>query len=165
MDNDQQPESPKTQESEAVGHTTHDVRDEAEEALRRFRLQQSNDDDRETTLPSDATITVHLFLETAKDIVEVDLSVEAVVGRRDPTQNVAPEVDLTRYGAYQFGISRRHATLRLRDNKLELVDLGSRNGTFVNGYRCTPHVPVALADGDEVVFAKIVTRLSIHVDE
>lgn len=34
----------------------------------------------------------------------------------------------------------------------EIVDLGSLNGTFVNGVRLTPHQPASLKIGDTVVF-------------
>jgi hypothetical protein len=44
------------------------------------------------------------------------------------------------------GVSRRHAQLHIRDN-VELVDLGSTNGTSVNGQRIAR---VTLADGDRI---------------
>ncbi len=46
-------------------------------------------------------------------------------------------------------VSRRHARLELRDGRLTLTDLGSANGTFVNGERVRQSV---LSDGDEVRF-------------
>ena len=44
-------------------------------------------------------------------------------------------------------VSRRHAELRLRAGRVELVDLGSKNGCFVNGTRVTS---AALAENDVV---------------
>ncbi len=49
-------------------------------------------------------------------------------------------------------VSRFHAELRLSDGVLEVVDLGSTNGTFVNGERLAPREPRALNPGDEVCF-------------
>src|SRR5262249_27687717 len=46
------------------------------------------------------------------------------------------------------GISRRHATLKIDADGVTLTDLGSRNGTFVNGQRIDR--PVVLHDGDKV---------------
>ena len=46
-------------------------------------------------------------------------------------------------------VSRRHARLELRDGRLTLTDLGSANGTFVNGKRVRESV---LDVGDEVRF-------------
>jgi hypothetical protein len=54
-------------------------------------------------------------------------------------------------GAYLVddkSVSGRHAELRFRDQKFELVDLGSTNGTFVNDLRLPPNAPHQLKDGD-----------------
>jgi DNA-binding winged helix-turn-helix (wHTH) protein len=45
-------------------------------------------------------------------------------------------------------VSRRHAHLRRNGGTVVLTDLGSKNGTFVNGVRVSG--PVSLVDGDEV---------------
>lgn len=44
-------------------------------------------------------------------------------------------------------VSRRHAELRLSSEGAILTDLGSANGTFVDGNRLLPDQPVPLADG------------------
>ena len=49
-------------------------------------------------------------------------------------------------------ISRRHAELYRADDGFWLRDLGSKNGTFVNG-REIKESPVKLADGDEIQIA------------
>lgn len=46
-------------------------------------------------------------------------------------------------------VSRRHAEIRIADGEVTLRDLGSTNGTFVNGTRVTR--PVVLNEGDQVV--------------
>ncbi len=45
------------------------------------------------------------------------------------------------------GVSRHHAELRVENDQVVLVDLGSTNGTFVNGQ---PVRRVALSDGTHV---------------
>lgn len=47
-------------------------------------------------------------------------------------------------------VSRRHALVeRLgRDGRLHVVDLSSTNGTFLNGVRVPPRIPLRLSDGD-----------------
>jgi len=45
-------------------------------------------------------------------------------------------------------VSRYHARIRREDDHYVIEDLGSKNGTFVNGRRISE--PTALADGDEV---------------
>jgi diguanylate cyclase (GGDEF)-like protein len=46
------------------------------------------------------------------------------------------------------GISRRHASVAVGADGVLLADLGTRNGTFVNGQKLER--PVALADGDKI---------------
>ncbi len=49
-------------------------------------------------------------------------------------------------------VSRLHAEFRADPEKLELVDLGSTNGTFVNSVRLAPNQPRRLEPGDELRF-------------
>ena len=59
-------------------------------------------------------------------------------------------------------VSRRHAQIRRLDSQYVLEDLGSRNGTYVNGREVTgPHI---LQDGDEIQIALCV-RLSFVAAE
>ncbi|MGK7872053.1 MAG: FHA domain-containing protein [Xenococcaceae cyanobacterium] len=56
-------------------------------------------------------------------------------------------------------ISRHHAILQYTENReFYLIDLGSRNGTFVNGRRVS--IPVTLCDTDRVTFGQ--TELEFH---
>ena len=50
-------------------------------------------------------------------------------------------------------VSRRHATITRKADGFELADLGSTNGTFVNGRRLTE--PVVLKPGDEIKFGSV----------
>ena len=56
-------------------------------------------------------------------------------------------------------VSRRHAQLLVRDGRVSIEDLGSRNGTFVNGTRLTGASP--LAHGDEIRIGTL--RLVVHI--
>ena len=56
-------------------------------------------------------------------------------------------------------ISRNHAIFqRMESGEFYLIDLGSRNGSFVNGCRVT--IPVTLENGDQIVFGQ--TELEFH---
>ncbi|TFG49762.1 MAG: FHA domain-containing protein [Anaerolineales bacterium] len=48
--------------------------------------------------------------------------------------------------------SRTHALIRLEGNALTLIDLRSKNGTFINNVQITPNSPQHLREGDEVRF-------------
>jgi hypothetical protein len=55
-------------------------------------------------------------------------------------------------------VSRRHALLRRRDSRWWLTDLGSLNGTWVNGRRAVDEFEVR--PGDEVCFGESMFRLA-----
>ncbi|MET8754679.1 DUF1707 and FHA domain-containing protein [Streptomyces sp. NPDC004667] len=55
-------------------------------------------------------------------------------------------------------VSRAHAELSLRDGTWILKDLGSTNGTTVNGRRVTGSTVVR--DGDQIGFGRVLFRLS-----
>src|SRR5262245_58934550 len=56
-------------------------------------------------------------------------------------------------------ISRQHAQILHRDSQYLLEDLDSSNGTFVNGIRLKPRVPVPLADSDNLQIGPYVFAL------
>ncbi|MCX7727102.1 MAG: FHA domain-containing protein, partial [Chitinispirillaceae bacterium] len=49
-----------------------------------------------------------------------------------------------------LSVSRQHAEIRINEGKYEIIDVGSANGTFVNGERLYKNVPHILYDGDEI---------------
>ena len=81
------------------------------------------------------------------------------LGRRDPESGLSLNVDLAPYGAYPLGVSRRHARIHFVDDHLELEDLESANGTYLNDSRLPSGQGVLLHDGDEVRLARFVIRI------
>lgn len=55
------------------------------------------------------------------------------------------------------GVSRKHAVIRLTESGFLLEDLGSQNGTFVNGSRVPTH---QLTDGDEIWIGDVKVRFA-----
>jgi len=51
-------------------------------------------------------------------------------------------------------VSGRHARIEASAGWVEITDLGSTNGTFVNGRRLEPNEPTTLIEGDEVALGK-----------
>jgi CRP-like cAMP-binding protein len=77
-------------------------------------------------------------------------SSETTLGRRDPVTGIYPDVDLTPLD-HQRSISRRHAKLYRRGGRFYLSeDIGTMNGTYVNGQRLETGVPGEVQDGDKV---------------
>jgi hypothetical protein len=104
-------------------------------------------------------MVLRLEVEGAQTPILITPTIETILGRRDPVTGGAPEVDLTSYAGYRMGVSRRHAMLRLRSKTLDILDLGSANGTYVNGVKLGAHQPHAIRDGDEISLGKMVLRV------
>ena len=81
------------------------------------------------------------------------------VGRRDPKAGNTPELDLAPFKGLELGVSREHALLKQSSRAVTLTDLGSTNGTALNGVRLKPNSPQALRDGDEVRLGKLTLRV------
>jgi hypothetical protein len=73
---------------------------------------------------------------------------EVLIGRADPVSRVFPDVDLTPHGGYDAGVSRRHCRLTFQGGQFFVEDLGSTNGTKVNGQVIPPNQPCPIKDGD-----------------
>lgn len=75
------------------------------------------------------------------------------IGRRDPSQSHYPEIDLAEHDR---GIaSRHHATIQREGNFYALTDLGSTNGTMINGVRIPPFSPQRLRPGDMIKIGEV----------
>jgi hypothetical protein len=104
----------------------------------------------------DSTVILRVRDNTESIVLTND---ETSIGRADPATGNRPTIDLTPYGAQEKGISRSHATIRRGDETLMLIDLGSVNGTHLNGQRLEPHQPRVLRDGDEIRFGLMVCHI------
>jgi CheY-like chemotaxis protein len=71
-----------------------------------------------------------------------------IIGRGDPSINHVPEIDLTDYDGQGRGVSRKHVSITAKDNRVTLTDLGSANGTFINGERIAANAEHRLRHGD-----------------
>jgi uncharacterized protein YkwD len=85
---------------------------------------------------------------------------ELRLSKREVTVGSDAGNDLTVVGP---GVSRRHAVIRYRAGRYELLDLRSTNGIFVNGSRIT--TPVLLKDADEIRFGTARFAFLDHKDQ
>lgn len=79
---------------------------------------------------------------------------EYTLGRLSEGQPVMPDLDLSPYQAYAAGVSRLHASLKRDGKRVAIMDLGSANGTYVNGKRLAPNTERLLNHGDVVALGK-----------
>ncbi len=108
--------------------------------------------------------TVRLKEVTTGMTFPLSTSIESSVGRVDPVTGIHPDVDLTPVDTKR-SISRRHARMRREEDGTfsALEDVGTMNGTYVNGTRLTAGEPHPVESGDSVVFGTI--RCVFEVDQ
>lgn len=87
---------------------------------------------------------------------------EHTLGRTTGQQPILPDIDLTPYQAYQEGVSRLHATIKVAADEISITDLGSVNGTYVNGKKLPAHQPRILQEGDTILLGKLKMQILIH---
>lgn len=78
-----------------------------------------------------------LRLSETQQIIKVPLRKPAVtLGRSVDADDT--HLDLTPFGAFNLGVSRRHAAIYWMDDELLISDLESANGTYLNRTRLVP---------------------------
>jgi hypothetical protein len=102
---------------------------------------------------NDAWGSLHL-LDTGQ-VLPLSSRNEFTLGRVSEGQPIMPDIDLSAYQAYAAGVSRLHAVIKRDGNQLIFMDLGSANGTFINGKRLTPNVEQQVKHGDILALGKL----------
>ncbi len=88
-------------------------------------------------------------------LVHIELRDGMILGRADPATGFVPDLDLTRFGAEEAGVSRHHAVLYPALGGPHLSDLGSLNGTRLNGRMIDPGKLYRLREGDVIELCKL----------
>ncbi len=112
------------------------------------------------TIPANATIS--LFLPDHKKVIPLSGRSEYTLGRIVEGQPILPDIDLTSYEAYAHGVSRLHAAIKVINQKVVIVDLGSSNGTRVNGQKIVPNIDYPLNNGDIMALGKLRIQVLLH---
>jgi predicted component of type VI protein secretion system len=93
---------------------------------------------------------------------------EVNIGRRDPDAGIFPEIDfdgndvVVDGGERVHAVSRRHARIFRDAGELKFEDLGSTNGSTLNGSAVLANDPQPLHDGDRIVLGRT-CRIAVHV--
>jgi CRP-like cAMP-binding protein len=88
-------------------------------------------------------------------------STEALIGRFDSVTGQSPEVDLTKEDQSR-NISRRHARLVFKEGAFYVAEeIGTMNGTFLNGKKLANGVLTPIADGDELTLCRLVLNFKL----
>ncbi len=108
----------------------------------------------------DAAVSLHLI--ESGQILHLNGQSEFSVGRISEGQPILPDVDLSAYEAYSQGVSRLHASFKVNSQRIYITDLGSSNGTRVNGQKIVPNVDYPLNHGDIVALGKFKIQILIR---
>jgi pSer/pThr/pTyr-binding forkhead associated (FHA) protein/ribosomal protein L40E len=120
------------------------VREESDEATMAFTPDQA-DDERQTELEDFGIKGPALVVRSGGGRAGETFPLE----REQTTVGRSPECDIF---LDDVTVSRRHAVVAKKDDHLEIEDLGSLNGTFLNRRRIEAAAP--LSDGDELQVGK-----------
>jgi CRP-like cAMP-binding protein len=95
------------------------------------------------------------FVSIATGNVFPVLRTDSLIGRFDSVTGMRPEIDLT--GEDQSrNISRRHARVVIKDGQFFVAEeIGTMNGTFLNGKKLANGVLTPIADGDEFMLCRL----------
>ncbi|MFZ4814810.1 MAG: FHA domain-containing protein [Phototrophicaceae bacterium] len=78
-----------------------------------------------------------------------------VLGRAETGILGRSDVDLSPYNAQERGVSRAHARISYNEGELFIEDLGSSNGTVLNGETLKPDQRYKIHDGDEIMLGRM----------
>ena len=111
---------------------------------------------------SESQISLHL-IDSGK-VLALSGRSEFTLGRITEGQPILPDVDLTPFEAYSQGVSRLHAALKVINQRVVVVDLGSSNGTRVNGQKIVPNVDYPINHGDILALGRLRIQMLLNVE-
>ena len=87
---------------------------------------------------------------------------EIVIGRSTGSvAAIAPDIDVAQLQGAELGVSRLHLAVKYieEDNVIQVYDLGSANGSYINGQRLHAREQRLLRHGDELRLSQLVLRV------
>jgi CRP-like cAMP-binding protein len=105
-----------------------------------------------TTLTAEA---VAYFVSIATGNVFPVFKTDSLIGRFDSVTGMRPEIDLSNEDQSR-NISRRHARIVIKDGQFFVAEeIGTMNGTFLNGKKLANGVLTPIHDGDEFMLCRL----------
>jgi hypothetical protein len=114
------------------------------------------------TPPPPTDVAISLFIMDTAVTLPLEGRTEFTLGRSAEGQPILPDIDLAPYHAYENGVSRLHASITLAKQQALATDLGSANGTRLNGQKIPPHKPYPVKHGDILTLGKLKIQLLIR---
>lgn len=131
-----------------------------------YNRENSHKENSQSTHPptptKETTAAVSIKILDADQLLPLIGGKEYTIGRISGNQPILPDIDLSPFNAYEGGVSRLHATIRIKKNLVTVTDLGSANGTRINGKKINAHEPHTLANGDILTLGKFKAQVIIQ---
>lgn len=112
----------------------------------------------------DSTLLLHAVGNIKALPLKIGEKTEIIVGRSSPDNVLIPDVDLASLFPNPQSASRLHAAIRREGQRLMLLDLESKNATYVNGNRLLPQEVHVLRDGDMLTFGNLSLRVQFVLE-
>ena len=122
-------------------------------------------DQEEPSVPETAIslkAAVSICVVDSGQILPLENREEFTLGRSAEGQPITPDIDLAPFRAYEQGVSRLHASVRLEGKQVVATDLGSVNGTRLNSQKIPPHKPCNLNHGDVLTLGKMKLQILLR---
>src|SRR5262249_2944647 len=105
--------------------------------------------------------TIIIFVEGHREPIGAVVQPQLTLGRQASGTQSRSHVDLESFGAFDKGVSRIHARIKRSKEGFVVEDLGSSNGTFVNGKALKSHEEVPLTNGNELRLGEL--RMHVYL--
>lgn len=126
---------------------------------KRLSRSDTRELERQAGVASPSSNPIILYVRGNDDPIAVERYGTLVIGRIGEASNEKTDIDLTEFGAKEMGVSRHHVTLNAAGNPPIVYDMGSANGTFINGQRLNPKQPYPLQSGDEIRLGHLILQI------
>lgn len=100
-----------------------------------------------------------LELTDSGEKLTIENKARLVIGRSSNHSPRTPDIDLAPFHAFSKGVSSLHASIFLAEDHLNISDLGSTNGTYLNREGLVPHQAYELHNGDLVYLGQMGIRV------
>lgn len=102
----------------------------------------------------EAHTTVILQFLPSGTCITTQLDKPLMLGRKDANDG-SRFVNLNDFNGKNHGVSRQHCLLQRQNTDLSATDLGSTNGTYLNGQRLVPRQPYIVTQGDKLILGSL----------
>lgn len=132
-------------------------------ATRQMRAMLAFDDEPtvnfDVPTPQAARNKITIELSDSGEKLTVENQNRLVIGRSSAHSPRTPDVDLAPFHAFSKGVSSLHASIFRADDHINISDLGSTNGTYLNREGLVPHQAYELHNGDLIYLGQMAIRV------